>query len=244
MQYTRHLAEGYEKEKLTDKSFALMPMPPIKYQEPGSCFHKGSTDGSKYQGMWNEKILAALKKKHPKNRFGVVDTATMTKIGINYFSLQTSAEEAAREFGLHQIELSKNNPLKVELAQKRNPVAEAECQKLKGEQFDYLIVPIYPEMHGEVQTTYHGAAGGMPGGASTQTTYYSDLQFVVFSAETGEAVYASGVLASSSGMCFIPPQVSTISGSGDGLATRISDLVAKVLNIRASSDARLVTAAH
>ncbi len=236
MQYTRHIVEGYQNEKLSGKSFALLPLPEIQYQEPSSCFGKGSTDGSKYQSLWDGKILSSLKAQHPKNTFEAFDKDRLGDDGVDYLALQSAAEAAAREFNVSQIDLNANNPVKVELSQKISPVAAAQCRKLKEKNFDFVVIPIHPEMHGEVHTTYNAGAPGMPGGASSQTVYYSDLQFVVYAAETGEAIYASGVLASSSGLCFVPPQTATVQGSGNQLAKRISDLVAKVLQWRKTSE--------
>jgi hypothetical protein len=232
MQYTRHVVEGFHEEKLTEKSFALTPLPQIKYQEPGGCFGKGSSDGSKYQGMWDDNILKSLETTHPKNKFTRVEEESLKSLGVNYLALQSAAEKALQDLSVDQIDLSQNNPLKVELAVNASRQHREEIARFNQEGFDFVIVPIFPEMHGEVSTTTTmGANGAMS--TSSSTTYYSDLQFVVFSAATGDPIYASGVLASSGGMCFIPPQETTVKASGKQLAKRISDLVTKVLALPA-----------
>lgn len=235
-QYTRAMSETHKEAKIAGKSFAILPVMDIDYQPPSSCFGSGDkADGSRYEGPWLSEVEKNLKAGFKTQTFKVYTPAELKELRIDAPSLYSSASDEIAAMGVHRVETNLDGiPMtyKTGRAGSVKPYLEP---LHAGDSVDYVILLVQPKMTGQTQHNaghYQAAPGG--GGAfvggGTVTTYTSDIQFGVWSAETGELVYASGAINASSGFClFVSPQQASINGTATDITTQLKALIARIL---------------
>lgn len=225
--YSRHMSETYKDAKLERKTFAVLPVMDIDYTPPSSCFGSGSGSGSEYEGPWLNAVEKDLKSTFKAHRFIVYSGAELKEMRINLPGLYTDAASEISIMGVKRYDAGpgEEKPLAYEPARPAGKVARHIAALRERDSIDYVILLVEPKMKGETQTHYN-AQGGM----STSTKFTSDVQFGVWSAETGELAYSSGAISTSTGFCFfLSPQQGSINGSSRDLSVQLKQLIAKVL---------------
>lgn len=224
--YSRHMSETYKDAKLEAKTFAILPLSDINYQPPSNCMGSGGGSGAKYQEPWTKAVESSLKSSFAKHTFRVFQTEELEERKINPALLYSQAADEISGMGVTKLESSPEAPkVGIEPTRSGGKVGRAIRALGDSDKVDYVIILASPKMTGEVHHNY-SAQGGM----SSMTVYTSDVQFGVWSVETGELAYASGAISASSGFCFfVSPQQASINGTSSGLAQQLKALIAKLL---------------
>lgn len=240
--YTRQMSEAHKDAKIAGKSFAILPVLDIDYQPPSDCFSSGNSDGSKYEGPWVEAVEKDLKASFKTQTFKVYSPEELRQLRIEAPSLYSAAADEIAAMGVRKLEASPDGPPKVSYKPTRSGSVRAYLQPLHDSgKVDYVILLVQPKMTGRTdhQPGHYNAAPGAAGGGhfaggSTTTTYTSDIRFGVWSAETGELIYASGAINASSGFCLVAtPQQGSINGTATDIATQLKALIARLLDGKA-----------
>jgi hypothetical protein len=224
--YSRHMSETYKDAKLEAKTFAILPLAEIDYHPPSSCMGSGGGSGAKYQEPWTKAVGSSLKSAFPKHTFRILEDGELEERNINPALLYSQAADEISGMGVTKLESSPEAPkLSIEPSRAGGKVGRSIRALGDSDKVDYVIILASPKMTGEVHHTYNAQ-----GGASAMTVYTSDVQFGVWSVETGELAYASGAISASSGFCiFVSPQQASINGTTSGMAQQLKALIARLL---------------
>lgn len=235
--YTRHMSETYKDEKIQKKSFAILPILDIEYNPPSSCFGEGGGSGDKYEQPWLKSVESSLRTRFKDQTFKVYSAEELTELRINQPSLYSAASDEIMTMGVRRVENTPDGPPKLayETARPAGKVAPYIRPLHDSDKVDYVILLVQPKMTGEIHH-HAGTYGAMPGGGmgfsggGATTTYTSDVQFGIWSAETGELAYSSGAINASSGFCvFVSPQQASIDGTATNISDQLKALIARLL---------------
>ncbi len=233
--YTQHLNENYKGKKLASVSFGIVSLPELYYTEPSSCFGNNNSDlGPTYRTEWETKLIKTLSFSFKKQRFVSIDEARLKALGMSTPALYSTAEADIASAGVEEYESQGGNkrPLAY-IPSRSNGKMQALGTRLKEkDSIDYIIVLVDPKMSGETHYVAGSpGVGGAPGTAGgTQTIYTANVRFGIWSAETGELLYASGSIAASSGFCvFQSPQSGSIGGNTEDMSTQLKSLISAFL---------------
>lgn len=225
--YTRHLSETYKDAKIEGKSFAILPVMDIAYQPPSNCMGSGSGSGEKYRKTWLDAVEKDLRSHFKNQKFRTYAPEELEELRIDAPALYSAAADDISAMGVNRLGSSPNGAPKVtvETARPGGKAGRYLRYLHDSDKVDYVIILVEPKMTGETHSNYN-AQGGM----SSYTVYTSDVQFGVWSAETGELAYSAGSINASSGFCFfVTPQQASIDGTANDIATQLKALIARLL---------------
>ncbi|MBF0430555.1 MAG: hypothetical protein HQK83_04715 [Fibrobacteria bacterium] len=232
MQYTRHISSDYEGKKIEAKTFGILPVTNIDHQPPqGGCMlsKPKPIPLEKIEQNWANKLTKNLTTRFPKHNFKAFSKDDLEENNVSIVSVYEKASRMASSAGLSQIPITKSN--QVQHVQRRQSMEiSTKLSKLDPNgDIDFFIILSNPKLKGETQTTTnYNAHGGMT--TSTKTVYSSDVEVTVWEAQTGNLVYTTGALGSSSGFCFfVSPIDGAVNASGSKITTRLKDIIAKIL---------------